>query len=122
MSTSILIMLFIPVLMMIAFLILPSADYSKANFSENIEINVSIIYKEKNVKNEVDINSMSVGNKLGLVRPLLKYMIPLFFVYYAEYLMNQGLFELVYFRDNWLLPDHSLQYRFKILLFIHFES
>ncbi|CAF4692160.1 unnamed protein product, partial [Rotaria magnacalcarata] len=30
-------------------------------------------------------------SKLQLVKPLLKYMIPLSLVYFAEYLINQGL-------------------------------
>ncbi len=44
-----------------------------------------------------------------IVRSLLKYMIPLFFVYFAEYFINQGLFELLYFRDSSI--EHKSQYR-----------
>jgi battenin len=112
MSTTILSMLFIPVLMAASFLALPSPEYSKANFRESIELNISIIYKEKNVKSEMDMDALSPLSKLKLVRPLLRYMVPLFVVYYAEYLMNQGLFELIYFPNDKLLNSHSLQYRY----------
>uniref|UniRef100_H3A2N1 Battenin n=1 Tax=Latimeria chalumnae TaxID=7897 RepID=H3A2N1_LATCH len=40
---------------------------------------------------------------------LLKYMIPLLLVYFAEYFINQGLLELFYFRNTSL--KHSEQYR-----------
>ena len=35
-------------------------------------------------------------------RPLLKYMLPLFFVYFSEYLINQGFFELLYFKSSFI--------------------
>ena len=40
---------------------------------------------------------------------MLKYMFPLGLVYFFEYLINQGLYELVYFPGIFL--DHSQQYR-----------
>ncbi len=110
-STTILIMLFIPMLMAFTFLILPSPDYTKANFGENMELSVCVIYKEKNVKSDFNMDSLNALDKVKLVRPLLKYMIPLFIVYYAEYLMNQGMYELIYFPDDKLLNSHRLQYR-----------
>ncbi|CAF4402298.1 unnamed protein product, partial [Rotaria magnacalcarata] len=48
-------------------------------------------------------------SKLQLVKPLLKYMIPLSLVYFAEYLINQGLYELIFFHKSKL--SHSSQYR-----------
>ncbi|XP_041348415.1 battenin-like isoform X3 [Gigantopelta aegis] len=47
--------------------------------------------------------------KLGLVKPLLKYMIPLTTVYFCEYFINQGLHELLYFYKIWIVK--SEQYR-----------
>lgn len=60
-----------------------------------------------------DADSLSVRfrNFLLLLRQLAKYMIPLFLVYYAEYFINQGLYELAYFRDDKVIPDHKTQYR-----------
>ena len=49
-------------------------------------------------------------SRIRLLRPLAKYMVPLFLVYYAEYFINQGLFELLYFKDAFI-KDHKDQYR-----------
>lgn len=54
-------------------------------------------------------NSLPLKTKLGITKSLLKYMIPLFFVYFAEYSINQGLHELIYWNGIWLTP--SEQYR-----------
>ena len=52
---------------------------------------------------------LSMKSKLGIVFSLRKYMIPLFLVYFAEYLINQGLYELLYYPVSWLTQDE--QYR-----------
>ncbi|KAK0403606.1 hypothetical protein QR680_017025 [Steinernema hermaphroditum] len=39
----------------------------------------------------------SLSDKLVMIKPLLKYMVPLAVVYFAEYFINQGLMELVVF-------------------------
>nr|XP_042703564.1 battenin [Chrysemys picta bellii] len=46
---------------------------------------------------------------------LLKYLLPLALVYFAEYFINQGLFELLYFRDSAL--THAQQYRWYQMLY-----
>ncbi|TKR80136.1 hypothetical protein L596_014257 [Steinernema carpocapsae] len=40
---------------------------------------------------------ISLKEKLVLIKPLLKFMVPLAIVYFAEYFINQGLMELVVF-------------------------
>jgi len=52
---------------------------------------------------------MLLKMKMMLVVPLLKYMVPLCLVYLAEYTINQGLFELLYYKMSWL--NQSQQYR-----------
>ncbi|XP_061401354.1 battenin-like [Musca vetustissima] len=47
--------------------------------------------------------------KLIYIKHLVKYMVPLALVYFFEYFINQGLFELVYFKDTFL--DKAAQYR-----------
>ncbi|XP_023167597.2 battenin [Drosophila hydei] len=47
--------------------------------------------------------------KLSYIKHLFKYMIPLCLVYFFEYFINQGLFELVYFENIFL--DKASQYR-----------
>ncbi|XP_055297133.1 battenin [Sitodiplosis mosellana] len=54
---------------------------------------------------------LTLSEKIRYVPSLFKYMIPLSLVYLFEYFINQGLFELVYFKniENWL--DQPAQYR-----------
>ena len=67
-------------------------------------------------EHHVDLNPESpetsplcFAEKLTLIKSLLKYMIPLGAVYFFEYLINQGLMELLYFPGTFL--SHSQQYR-----------
>ncbi|MBN3307081.1 CLN3 protein, partial [Amia calva] len=57
----------------------------------------------------VDSEPLSCAEKLLIIRGLLKYIIPLSVVYFAEYFINQGLLELLYFPNFFL--KHSEQYR-----------
>ena len=43
------------------------------------------------------------------IRKLLRYMCPLFLVYVFEYMINQGLFELLYYKNACI--DQNMQYR-----------
>ena len=42
-------------------------------------------------------DTLSIRERLSILFPLLQYMIPLFFVYYAEYLINQGVLPVLLF-------------------------
>ncbi|XP_050438962.1 battenin [Adelges cooleyi] len=55
------------------------------------------------------------AGKLSYLPSLIKFMLPLGMVYFFEYLINQGLFELVYFRNIWL--THAEQYRWYQVLY-----
>eukprot|EP00092_Neocalanus_flemingeri_P032193 GFUD01034989.1.p1 GENE.GFUD01034989.1~~GFUD01034989.1.p1 ORF type:complete len:425 (-),score=70.86 GFUD01034989.1:138-1412(-) len=70
---------------------------------------------EHHTETEEDTSQLTVIEKLKLVKSLLKYMIPLGLVYFFEYLINQGLFELVYFPEIFL--NHSQQYRWYQLIY-----
>lgn len=48
--------------------------------------------------------------KLRFLPRLTKYFLPLFLVYYAEFFINQGLHELIYYPEVGFL-DHAAQYR-----------
>ncbi|XP_022699751.1 battenin-like isoform X3 [Varroa jacobsoni] len=52
--------------------------------------------------------TFSLAQKIKLIKPLLKYMIPLGLVYFAEYFINQGLTELITFENSLTLKS---QYR-----------
>ncbi|KAJ6654418.1 hypothetical protein lerEdw1_007011 [Lerista edwardsae] len=58
---------------------------------------------------------LSLAAKGQVVRGLLKYLFPLAVVYFAEYFINQGLFELLYFRNAPL--THPQQYRWYQMLY-----
>ena len=110
-STTILIMLVIPVIMCISYIMLPSIEFTKFR-NQNIESDREIENKQSK-SNETLISVKKLGfikQKLELMRPLLKYMIPLFLVYFAQYFINQGLFELLYFKDS-SISEHESQYR-----------
>ncbi|KAJ8676049.1 hypothetical protein QAD02_011835, partial [Eretmocerus hayati] len=57
----------------------------------------------------IEAPKMTLSQKFNLVPKLLKYMIPLGLVYLFEYFINQGLYELVEFRNIFLV--HKTQYR-----------
>lgn len=58
---------------------------------------------------------LTLQDKARIVKGLLKYLLPLALVYFAEYFINQGLFELLYFRDSGL--THAQQYRWYQMLY-----
>ncbi|XP_023344582.1 battenin isoform X3 [Eurytemora carolleeae] len=98
--TTLLLMLVVPVGMFLTFFFL-----IKPSSQGHAEDSVPLVLQE-----ETELGSrMTFQEKLGSMRGLLRYMIPLGLVYFFEYLINQGLFELLYFPKSGL--THSQQYR-----------
>ncbi|KAM9305387.1 battenin [Gastrophryne carolinensis] len=58
---------------------------------------------------------LTLPEKWRIIKSLLKYMVPLSVVYFAEYFINQGLYELIYFPD--VNKSHSEQYRWYQMLY-----
>uniref|UniRef100_A0A336LVK9 Battenin n=1 Tax=Culicoides sonorensis TaxID=179676 RepID=A0A336LVK9_CULSO len=54
-------------------------------------------------------NAPSITDRIKFLPKLLKYAIPLFVIYFSQYFINQGLFELIYFPKIWL--SKADQYR-----------
>ncbi|CAN9505345.1 unnamed protein product [Ophioblennius macclurei] len=52
---------------------------------------------------------LTLKEKLHVIRGLLKFVLPLGLVYFAEYFINQGLMELLFFQNFFL--SHEEQYR-----------
>jgi len=110
--------------MALSYIALPSIEFVKNRAQTEPIDDINDLVKQSdeeqeetnNIVNSLSRTRLSTENskiqdffyKLSLIRPLLKYMIPLFIVYYAEYLINQGLFELLYFKDTF---SHKVQYR-----------
>ncbi|KAL4105266.1 hypothetical protein QTP88_020523 [Uroleucon formosanum] len=96
-STTMYLMLLVPFLMGVSFWVL--LEHPK-------KYEISTI---PSISTDPSTNSQGLSNKMLYIPRLLKFMIPLGLVYFFEYLINQGLFELVYFEKIWL--THSEQYR-----------
>lgn len=111
-SSTILIMLFIPVLMAFSYIALPTVDFSRSRVYAELDNDSEETDKdEAHTGNSLaPLNNGSLKDKFKLLSPLLKFMIPLFLVYFAEYFINQGLFELLYFKNS-IIKEHKLQYR-----------
>jgi len=97
---SILAMLVMPFVMLISFFfILKDEDESLS----------PLINENRPIAQQETKREMSLKTKFTLIRRLFKYMIPLALVYLFEYFINQGLSELIYFKDSSF--THSEQYR-----------
>ncbi|XP_010386990.2 battenin isoform X3 [Rhinopithecus roxellana] len=60
-------------------------------------------------------SSLSLQERWTVFKGLLWYIVPLVVVYFAEYFINQGLFELLFFRNTSL--SHAQQYRWYQMLY-----
>ncbi|XP_067683725.1 battenin-like isoform X2 [Haliotis asinina] len=97
--TTVLILTVVPVIMFISYFFVlkkprPNDESVVGNSTEQLITTQPVI---------------SLKGKAALILPLLKFIIPLSLVYFAEYFINQGLHELLYFNDIWL--SKSEQYR-----------
>ncbi|KAH8379945.1 hypothetical protein KR009_008125 [Drosophila setifemur] len=98
---TMLIMLIFPAIEAVAFWLLlrkPQVDILPVTTVESTEV---LISDEKPL--------VGFKEKFFYIKHLFKYMLPLCLVYFFEYFINQGLFELVYFEDIFL--DKDSQYR-----------
>ncbi|KAK7102486.1 battenin-like [Littorina saxatilis] len=102
----------IPVIMAISyFLVLTKPEVTQTVISvEETDSNsdTTMLLKEEEVKPKRKV--LTAKDKLRLLPPLMKYMIPLTTVYFAEYFINQGLHELLYFNNTDFL-NKAGQYR-----------
>ncbi|XP_015781751.1 battenin isoform X2 [Tetranychus urticae] len=109
---TLLVMLIVPVIMAITFWIVlapPKIDVATITplMQPNEPSTGDEIISYQTVR-EPEIG-LTLREKSILMKGLLGFMIPLAVVYFAEYLINQALFELVYFPGIWL--SHNEQYR-----------
>ncbi|CAG0895604.1 unnamed protein product [Darwinula stevensoni] len=68
-----------------------------------------LVHPEQEIERRDGVVPLSLKRKFQYIPSLLHLMLPLMLVYVAEYFINQGLFELVYFRGISL--NHHEQYR-----------
>lgn len=115
-ETTLLVMLCVPVLLAISFwgiLVHPKTDSRRpvavaVPDEEPLLLSCSGCSEDEN-------NTLTFVQKLKLMKPLFRFMIPLGFVYFAEYFINQGLLELIVFRNITL--THKEQYRWHQVMY-----
>ena len=78
-------------------------------------INTNKIIEEGNANKQQIIPKSLLRERYDLFKKLYPFMIPLFLVYFAEYLINQGLYELLYFKNS-IIKQHKAQYRYILIL------
>ncbi|XP_064604901.1 battenin-like [Liolophura sinensis] len=102
--TSVLIMTCVPVLMAFSYFVL--LDKPDTVYGEKIDSDAEGLLSGKD---KYYYGPLTWRRKLQVAKPLLYYMVPLTLVYFAEYFINQGLHEVLYFNGIWLSPKE--QYR-----------
>jgi len=108
--TTVLVMILAPLGMGLVFwgVLDPSKNISTSSSHDSVPLLHG--EEEENQQNTTPAEgALTVIEKLKRLRGLSKYMIPLGLVYFFEYLINQGLYELVYFPGIFL--SHGQQYR-----------
>ncbi|RNA16008.1 battenin [Brachionus plicatilis] len=86
---AILYMLFVPFLMTMAYMLLPDHNSSLLRRSHFSAIKlIDSKETEINEKNLVPFESMGLYDKFKLTKPLLKYMVPLFIIFYSEIIVH----------------------------------
>nr|XP_020648511.1 battenin isoform X1 [Pogona vitticeps]XP_020648512.1 battenin isoform X1 [Pogona vitticeps] len=122
---TLLIMMVVPVIMQASycFLLAPPPHAPRCGWSTSTQKSQQassmsqepLLGRESTARNNTKSCRLSLQEKGQVVKGLLKYLIPLAIVYFAEYFINQGLFELLYFRTASF--GHSQQYRWYQMLY-----
>ncbi|CDQ99354.1 unnamed protein product, partial [Oncorhynchus mykiss] len=68
--------------------------------------------REKGAEEDKVTGPLTCIEKLHITKGLLRFVVPLGVVYFAEYFINQGLLELLYFPNFYL--SHAEQYRWSV--------
>ncbi|KAF7697863.1 battenin [Silurus meridionalis] len=122
--TTLLLMLLVPALMTISYFLLlvfpasfpqwrsGSGLSSERDFQERrpliVDSDEAFVEDEKKRENQRP-EPLTFSDRLHILKGLLKFTVPLCLVYFAEYFINQGLLELLYFPASSL--SHAEQYR-----------
>ncbi|XP_041828376.1 battenin [Melanotaenia boesemani] len=126
---TLLIMLVVPLLMIVSYfgLLVPVSSFPQWRrremeaAAENSEDRRQLLdgseedEEDENVTEVRTSGPLSFTEKLQIIRGLLKFIFPLGLVYFAEYFINQGLMELLFFPNIFL--SHAEQYRWYQVLY-----
>ncbi|CAK5081341.1 unnamed protein product [Meloidogyne enterolobii] len=105
---ALLVMLIVPIIFAITYwsLLTPVLTVHRINFFkistwivpvQNIKEKENLKIEEEEYDGKAYTHNFTFKDKLKIIYPLLKYMVPLSFVYFAEYLINSGLHQLMHF-------------------------
>lgn len=105
---TLLVMISVPTIMVLAYVFLLVHKHSaKRDSNENNDADDDRLTLLDNTKKED--KRLTLRRKFQLIPSLFKYMLPLSAVYFAEYFINQGLHELLYFNGEFI--SRKAQYR-----------
>ncbi|KAM4024679.1 battenin [Anomaloglossus baeobatrachus] len=120
--TSLLVMLVVPALLLVSYfvLLLPPSSLPRWTFpssytSADRSHQRPLLDGPSSPRVSGTRPPQTMADKWRIVKSLLKYMLPLSLVYFAEYFINQGLYELIYFPN--IKMSHSMQYRWYQMLY-----
>jgi len=108
--TTVLLMLVVPIMMSVTFFFILEHEQSRVHRpSLVVDCNESDI-EHLMPQETIHRSSPITFSKWRVVkRTAVRFILPLGLVYLCEYFINQGIFELIYFKGIWL--DHHSQYR-----------
>uniref|UniRef100_A0A3Q1FER8 Battenin n=1 Tax=Acanthochromis polyacanthus TaxID=80966 RepID=A0A3Q1FER8_9TELE len=111
---TLLIMLVVPLAMLVSyfFLLVPPPSFPQWKSSDSEYSAVGSEERRQLMDDSPENRTarlLTFTEKLQVIRGLLKFILPLGLVYFAEYFINQGLMELLFFRPFFL--THADQYR-----------
>lgn len=111
-------MLGVPALLLLSYFLLltyPEPRELKETERDEEAETAALINSETPEFKQGSSSDLSLQEKWTVFKGLLRYIIPLVLVYFAEYFINQGLFELLFFRNTSL--SHAQQYRWYQMLY-----
>ncbi|XP_072549249.1 battenin [Salminus brasiliensis] len=113
---TLLIMLIVPAVMLISYFFLlvfppsfPQWKSKEATHQGSQERRPLIWEDDDQTQEDRHTGPLTFSDKLHVLKDLLKFTFPLALVYFAEYFINQGLLELLFFPHSFL--SHAQQYR-----------
>ncbi|XP_072178177.1 battenin-like [Diadema setosum] len=108
-STTVLVMLVVPCILALSYflLLVKVPTVHRCDWGRRLT-HYSALTSSSEAEDE-SLQHLKVREKLAVIKSSLYLIIPLMIVYIAEYVINQGLFELLFFPGAWL--SHEAQYR-----------
>uniref|UniRef100_A0A667Z461 Battenin n=1 Tax=Myripristis murdjan TaxID=586833 RepID=A0A667Z461_9TELE len=114
---TLLIMLVVPCAMLISYFLLLVFPPSFPQWRSEVQESCCLLLNNytghvlfpMNVTEDRASGPLTLSEKLHVIRGLVRFVLPLGLVYFAEYFINQGLLELLYFPNFYL--SHQEQYR-----------